>query len=656
MPDHKTLWEKWCDRYYLQLLNSFLNYIPALPKPFEEMNDVEISTWLRDTKFEDPNTPAKYNIKISPVSEFCKNMQSTDKTDVVTLPLSLEDNSTLTGTAAVLEEFGKEFSLPCAKDPRIYIEFDRTKKEFDIKSARERYVFIKSLEEHRNLMAQMERQMASTDKDIEIDYFPLQSTERDQSSESDSDELIACSKQPEADDEFKGFFNKLAAAVQDITSSSDESLLDGLIQEISTLRKKLECTLDQYGRTVLHEAVEKRNHALANILISSGINPNSKEGCGATPLCIAVLNTDATLCELLLNNFAEYTGGMFGNFPSPLDMAVAMNCSDIVDLFNKHSRSIDSSVVIAMQSGNTDSPTADQSEIMAHDTEHSLSTSDVPRPFVYERSTCKEFPTAVVGDVGTCKNNRSVKNRDSSTYGWSTEVPGDMHAKGYLCEAAFKAMGVGGFHKVVNDVMKRPKLTKETFKKRKFQEQNLNRIKESVRDGSRAYGMAAVAEFHKSVDFPNSEDLLKSLHNFGDHNRILLRNFKNWLSESAESSAKHKYNQQLFTLFGPLLEMFITAGKNGDGQLREIVWVILLPIFAQLGFRNYWTEAFVHVVNFTALWPLAFREMFKNNSTVNVSGKAGHNVDLDEYVETYIVRPLKTYATGIWMYFSILYS
>jgi hypothetical protein len=97
MPDHKTLWEKWCDCYYLQLLNSFLNYIPAPPKPFEEMNDVEISTWLRDTKFEDPNTPAKYNIKISPVSEFCKNMQSTDKTDVVTLPLSLEDNSTLTG-------------------------------------------------------------------------------------------------------------------------------------------------------------------------------------------------------------------------------------------------------------------------------------------------------------------------------------------------------------------------------------------------------------------------------------------------------------------------------------------------------------------------------------------------------------------------------
>jgi hypothetical protein len=36
----------------------------------------------------------------------------------------------------------------------------------------------------------MERQMASTDKDIEIDYFPLQSTETDQSSDSDSDEYL----------------------------------------------------------------------------------------------------------------------------------------------------------------------------------------------------------------------------------------------------------------------------------------------------------------------------------------------------------------------------------------------------------------------------------------------------------------------------------
>lgn len=96
----------------------------------------------------------------------------------------------------------------------MYIEFDRTKKEFDIKSARERYVFTKSLEEHRNVMAQMEKQMTSTDKDIEMDDFLFQSTQSDQSSDSDSDELVAGSRQPNADKDIKEFFNKLAVAVQ----------------------------------------------------------------------------------------------------------------------------------------------------------------------------------------------------------------------------------------------------------------------------------------------------------------------------------------------------------------------------------------------------------------------------------------------------------
>ncbi len=155
-----------------------------------------------------------------------------------------------------------------------------------------------------------------------------------------------------------------------------------------------------------------------------------------------------------------------------------------------------------------------------------------------------------------------------------------MHTKGYLCEAVFKAHGVGGFHKVVNSVMSRPKLTKEAFKKRKFQDNNLNRIKESVRDGSYAYGMAAVQEFRMSPDFPSNQDLLQNLQKFGNHNQILIQRFKRWLKESAECNQKHQYHQQLFTLFGPLLELFITAGRNGDGHLRETVWTILLPVCA----------------------------------------------------------------------------
>ncbi len=145
-------------------------------------------------------------------------------------------------------------------------------------------------------------------------------------------------------------------------------------------------------------------------------------------------------------------------------------------------------------------------------------------------------------------------------------------------------------------------------------------------------------------EFPSDEDLTGALRKNGNHNTSLLSSFKKWLKKCAESDNSHNYHQQLFSLFGPLFDL--TAGDEGDGTLRKTAWVLLLPIFAQLNFRNNWTEAFVHVVNFTSLWPLAFRCMVKNNMSFNLSGKRGHNVDLDEYVETYIVRPLKNYATG----------
>ena len=38
--------------------------------------------------------------------------------------------------------------------------------------------------------------------------------------------------------------------------------------------------------------------------------------------------------------------------------------------------------------------------------------------------------TLVVGDQGTNKIIRSVKEKSSSAYGWAAEVPGDLHARG----------------------------------------------------------------------------------------------------------------------------------------------------------------------------------------------------------------------------------
>lgn len=58
------------------------------------------------------------------------------------------------------------------------------------------------------------------------------------------------------------------------------------------------------------------------------------------------------------------------------------------------------------------------------------------------------IPHCLVSDQGTCKNKR-VKQKDQSAFGWTTEISGDLHTKGHLCETTFQAQGKGGFHHLI---------------------------------------------------------------------------------------------------------------------------------------------------------------------------------------------------------------
>ncbi len=49
--------------------------------------------------------------------------------------------------------------------------------------------------------------------------------------------------------------------------------------------------------------------------------------------------------------------------------------------------------------------------------------------YVCGMPNCK---TLVVGDQGSNKIARSVKDKSPSAYGWAAEVPRDMHARGQL--------------------------------------------------------------------------------------------------------------------------------------------------------------------------------------------------------------------------------
>lgn len=91
--------------------------------------------------------------------------------------------------------------------------------------------------------------------------------------------------------------------------------------------------------------------------------------------------------------------------------------------------------------------------------------------------------------------------------------------------------------------------------------------------------------------------------------------------------------------------MFLTSIKYSDGVAREAVWMVMLLLFAQAQKHSYWTEAFVRIVNLIGARSVATHKVLQNNCSVSVKGRGGHNIALDEWVETNLVQPLKNYAT-----------
>ena len=637
---HSQLWNEMKDRYFLKLLDTGLNNVPSSLMPIEEMSERECNEWIKEciavTEHSSPQKKDQvYQIEVPVVNrEFPLHAS-----DYLILPLSLDDNSTLTGTASILEQFGSEFNIPCEHATRNFV-FNKDEKIFDISAARKHYEFMLMLHKHRINMLNAEQYIRSGEKSIDsFDNSDCDSSEGGETEDFHAETIESTKRYFQQED---GALNKLYDRINgqmiNAMQSTESGDLVKLVDKLHNTGDNWEIVTDHLGRNILHCAVENGNIPLVKTLLSAGLNINVQEGCGATPLTIAVLRKDVNMCKLLVEHFALISGVLYSNMPSPIEMAETMELTEIITIFehdsieNEYISNIMNDVIADDHTyptmENADGSEKDDSEI------------------IYNRSIHIQFPTGVVGDQGTCKVTRSTKNRSQAAFKWVAEIPGDLHTKGYLCEAAYKAQKTGVFHYLVNKVMKRPKVTEEAFKSRKFQQQNLSRIQEAVRDGGMALGLAVVYNFQKSENFPSKEMLDEHFTLAGNHNQLLLQCFKDWLSTSAAKDKSFAYSIQLVDLFAPLLEALNIAVRNGLGTAREAIWKLLLPIFAQLQFRNYWTEALVHVVNFTTVWPLAFREIIKRNCSVSLSGKEGHDLAMDEFVEEHLVKPLKTYVSG----------
>ncbi len=69
-------------------------------------------------------------------------------------------------------------------------------------------------------------------------------------------------------------------------------------------------------------------------------------------------------------------------------------------------------------------------------------------------------------------------------------------------------------------------------------------------------------------------------------------------------------------------------------------------LYCAIGKTNYKNEAFTHVVNGIAKWPIAYRKMYQQNRMINLDGSKGRQLAGDEWVEEYLVRPVKQYASA----------
>ena len=197
-PEHLTIWTEVQDYFLLKVLDSALNSIPDSSKKLQDMDEKEFGDWLAKQDFKERRQP-HFTIKLPQTT--IQSNPCCDKTDTLILPLSLENNATTTGTAAIIEQFGKEFGVPCEHD-KEYLPFDKKGQTFDIDAARCHQDFLSSLNKHKSEMAETIRQLTEAEKA----FAPLQDA-LDESYSQDED--LSASNIQKVDARFQNIFDSL---------------------------------------------------------------------------------------------------------------------------------------------------------------------------------------------------------------------------------------------------------------------------------------------------------------------------------------------------------------------------------------------------------------------------------------------------------------
>lgn len=74
------------------------------------------------------------------------------------------------------------------------------------------------------------------------------------------------------------------------------------VAEVFKMRPHWSNDFDKAGNSHLHNAVEKGDYELVQVLLDSGADPNARNNMGYTPLHFAVIFRDIKIVELLVKN------------------------------------------------------------------------------------------------------------------------------------------------------------------------------------------------------------------------------------------------------------------------------------------------------------------------------------------------------------------
>ena len=134
------------------------------------------------------------------------------------------------------------------------------------------------------------------------------------------------------DKSFWDIFNTISVELSDIYESNSEEQYLEFVNSSSNKKRAAVC--DYLGGSLLYVAVEQGNECLTKCLLDMGLDVNCREGCGVTPLSIAVLCQNTTLCKFLVESGARCKGPLFTSIPLPICMAHKLDLADILKLFD----------------------------------------------------------------------------------------------------------------------------------------------------------------------------------------------------------------------------------------------------------------------------------------------------------------------------------